>query len=114
MEAVPILAIAIILYSICEILKGTVLKNNEDMKAILPYTCAILGAIIAAVIYCFNPELIGATDILDAIVKGAISGLVATGGHQIFKQFSNLKALRAASNDVNEEASDEKEEDVQE
>ena len=112
MEVVPILAISIILYCLCEILKGTVLKNNEDFKAVLPYTCAILGAIFAVIVFCFNPDLIGAKNILDAIVEGAISGLVATGSHQLYKQFSSLMALRAKAV-TNEETPDEKEEETQ-
>lgn len=91
--ATPIVAIAIIMYILSEILKGTVFKNNADMKAVIPYFCALIGAVLAVVAYLVNPALIGCDNILDAIVKGAVSGLVATGANQAYKQFYNLLAV---------------------
>lgn len=91
--ATPIVAIAIIMYILSEILKGTVFKNNADMKAVIPYFCALIGAVLAVVAYLANPALIGCDNILDAIVKGAVSGLVATGANQAYKQFYNLLAV---------------------
>lgn len=93
-EYVPIFSIAIVLFALAEILKGTVLKNNSDLRAVIPYACAIIGAIAAAVMFAIDPSLInGASNIGDAVVSGAISGLVATGAHQIYKQFYNLVAV---------------------
>ena len=91
--ATPIVAIAIIMYILSEILKGTVFKNNADMKAVIPYFCALIGAVLAVVAYLVNPAFIGCDNILDAIVKGAVSGLVATGANQAYKQFYNLLAV---------------------
>lgn len=93
-EYVPIFSIAIVLFALAELLKGTVLKNNDDLRAVIPYACAIIGAVAAAVMFAIDPSLInGASNIGDAIVAGAISGLVATGAHQFYKQFYNLIAV---------------------
>ena len=106
MEMVPILAVAIILFCVAQILKGTVLKNNEDLKAVLPYFCAILGAVLAVIIFLVNPSLIGAKNILDAIVRGAVSGLLATGGHQLYHQFLKLMEIRKAEETATDENKD--------
>lgn len=101
----PIISIAIILYCLAEILKRTVLKSREDLRAVIPYVCAIIGAVGAAAMFAIDPELVdGASNIRDAIVSGAFSGLLATGANQVYKQFFNLFAIgKSITDEVNEE-----------
>lgn len=96
-DAAPIAGIAIMLYVLAEILKATVLKNNSDMKAIIPYFCAIIGAVAAVVIYVLDPTLLDVENVLGAVVAGAASGLIATGANQIYKQFVNLLAIASST-----------------
>lgn len=93
MEIAPVAGIAIVLYVLSEILKRTVFKNNTDMTALIPYICAILGAVGAVIIYVVDPTMIDVGNALDAVVAGAASGLIATGANQIYKQFYNLLAI---------------------
>lgn len=102
-EYTPIVGIAIVLYAVAEILKRSIFKNNADMKAAIPYVCVIIGAIAAAVIFVVNPSLVAANNILDATVMGVLSGLLATGAHQVYKQFYNLIAIaQSTKNEIDE------------
>ena len=105
MEYVPVVGIAVVLFVLAELLKRTVLKNNADMKAVLPFVCALIGAIAGVICFIIDPTMIpGAANALDAILAGAISGLVATGSHQIYKQFVNLVTIgKSTSEDIKEE-----------
>ena len=90
----PVLGIVVILYAVSEILKRTVFKNNADMKAVIPFFCAIVGGIAGAVMFAVDSSLItNATNIIDAVFIGALSGLLATGANQVYKQFLNLLAI---------------------
>ena len=108
MEYAPIAGIAIVLFVLAEIVKRTVLKNNDDMKAVLPYVCALLGAVAGVVCYVIDPTLIpGADNVLSAVVAGACSGLLATGAHQIYKQFTKLMLIgRSTTKEIEEEVAD--------
>lgn len=101
-EYMPVLGIAIVLFALAEILKRTALKNNDELKSVIPYFCAIVGAAAAAGLYAVDPSLInGANNILDAVISGAISGLLATGAHQLYKQFYKLIAIgRSTKQDI--------------
>ena len=104
-DAVPVLGITVILYAVSEILKRTALKNNADLKAIIPYFCAIVGAVAAAVMFAIDPSLLpDASNVLDAVVMGAASGLIATGANQVYKQFYNLIAIgKSTAEDIDKE-----------
>ena len=108
MEYVPVVSIAVVLFVFAELLKRTAMKNNADAKAVLPYICAILGAVIASVCFFIDPTMIpGATNILEALLAGAISGLVATGSHQIYKQAVKLITVaHSTSEDIKEEVTE--------
>lgn len=107
-EYTPVIGIAIVLFALSEILKRTVLKNNDDLKAVIPYFCAIVGAAAAAILYTVDTSYIsGASNILDAVVSGAISGLLATGAHQLYKQFYKLIAVgKSTKEDIDKEVSE--------
>lgn len=89
----PIVIIAFFIYIIAEILKATILKNRTDLKAILPYACAIIGAIAGGVLFYIDPTIVDQSSIQDSVLSGAISGLLATGANQIYKQFYNIIAI---------------------
>lgn len=89
----PIVIIAFFIYIVAEIVKATILKNRTDLKAILPYTCAIIGAIAGGVLFYIDPTIVDQSSIQDSVLSGAISGLLATGANQIYKQFYNIIAI---------------------
>ena len=92
-EVAPIGGIVIVLYALSEILKHTAFKNNSDMKAVLPYICAIVGAAVAGTMFAIDPTIIGTPSLMTALLSGGVSGLIATGAHQAYKQFYNIVAV---------------------
>lgn len=75
-------AITIICFLAAEIVKATPLDNKW-----LPVFCGILGGALGIVGMNVMPEF-PASDILTAVAVGIVSGLGATGAHQIYKQLS--------------------------
>ena len=75
-------AITIICFLAAEIVKATLLDNKW-----LPVFCGILGGVLGIVGMNVMPEF-PASDILTAVAVGIVSGLGATGAHQIYKQLS--------------------------
>ena len=75
-------AINIICYLVAEGIKATALDNKW-----LPVICGFLGGCLGVVAMFVMPDFPG-TDILTAIAIGIVSGLSATGCHQIGKQLS--------------------------
>lgn len=63
--------------------------NNETLTRFIPVICGILGAILGIVAFITLPEYIGAANWLCAVAIGIISGLSATGAHQVYKQIKN-------------------------
>lgn len=83
-------AIVIVCYILCEIAKKTFVKS-DNAKKMLPVICACLGIAAGVIIYIINPELLGSSNILDAITAGGLSGLAATGCNQIYKKVGKFK-----------------------
>lgn len=75
-------AITVICFLIAEAIKATPLDNKW-----LPVICGVLGGVLGVVAMHVMPDFPG-TDILTAIAIGIVSGLAATGAHQIGKQLS--------------------------
>lgn len=73
-------AITVICFLAAEAIKATKLDNKW-----LPVICGILGGILGVVGLYVMPEF-PANDIVTAIAVGIVSGLAATGAHQIYKQ----------------------------
>lgn len=73
-------AITVICFLAAEAVKATPLDNKW-----LPVICGILGGILGVVGMYVMPEF-PANDIVTAIAVGIVSGLAATGAHQIYKQ----------------------------
>ena len=78
--AIP--AITIICFLVAEAVKATALDNKW-----LPIICGVCGGILGVVALKVMPEF-PAVDILTAIAIGIVSGLAATGAHQVYKQLS--------------------------
>jgi hypothetical protein len=73
-------AITIICFLAAEAIKATPLDNKW-----LPVICGVLGGILGVVGWKYMNDF-PANDILTAIAVGIVSGLAATGAHQIYKQ----------------------------
>lgn len=76
-------AIVVICMLAAQAIKATPL--NEKW---LPVICGVLGAALGVVGWYVMPDF-PADDILTAIAVGIVSGLAATGTHQIYKQLSS-------------------------
>ena len=83
MESVTIWAITVICYLVAESIKATKLDNKW-----LPIICGSLGGALGVVAMYIVADF-PAHDILNAIAIGIVSGLAATGVHQIGKQLSD-------------------------
>ena len=73
-------AITVICFLAAQAIKATPLDNKW-----LPVICGVLGGILGAVGMHVMPDF-PADDILTAVAVGIVSGLAATGAHQIYKQ----------------------------
>ena len=79
---VSIPVITIIVFLIAEGVKTTPLDNR-----FIPIICGVCGGILGVVAKYVMPEF-PAVDILTAIAIGIVSGLAATGLHQVGKQLT--------------------------
>ena len=77
--------IAIICYILVALIRKTAIKNEW-----LPLISCGVGAGLALLGFYAVPSLITADVWYTAVVGGAVSGLAATGGNQIFKQAVKL------------------------
>lgn len=73
-------AITVIAYLIGEIVKATGLDNKW-----IPVICGVCGGALGVVGMMIMPEF-PATDYINAVAVGIVSGLAATGANQIVKQ----------------------------
>lgn len=78
--AIPV--ITVIVFLIAEAIKATPLDNKW-----LPVICGFFGGGLGVVAMYVMPEF-PAVDVLTAIAIGIVSGLAATGAHQVYKQLS--------------------------
>ena len=75
-------AITVICFLVAQCVKATPL--NEKW---LPCICGFLGGVLGPVALYVMPEF-PAGDVLSAIAIGIVSGLAATGAHQVYKQLT--------------------------
>ena len=73
-------AITVICFLAAEGIKATPLNNKW-----LPVICGVLGGILGVVGWKVMADF-PANDVLTSIAVGIVSGLAATGAHQIYKQ----------------------------
>ena len=78
--------ITVIVFLIAEAVKTTPLDNKW-----LPVICGFCGGLLGIVAMFIMPEF-PAKDYLTAAAVGIVSGLAATGVHQIYKQLSKPEA----------------------
>lgn len=81
-----VVAITIICY-----LVGLVCKSIPNIKnEIIPITVGVAGFILGIVAMYVAPELVPATNVIEAGAIGIVSGLASTGVNQIGKQVGKL------------------------
>lgn len=85
MGIVAIPVITVICYLIAEGIKCTSLDNKW-----LPVLCGVCGAALGVVALYVMPDF-PAVDVLTAVAIGIVSGLAATGAHQIGKQLTKTE-----------------------
>ena len=81
--AIPV--ITVICFLVAEAVKATRLDNKW-----LPIICGVFGGALGVVALYVMPDF-PAVDVLTAIAIGIVSGLAATGAHQIYKQLKEDK-----------------------
>ena len=59
----------------------------------IPTVCMVFGTILGIVAFLIKIPDFPANDILNAAAVGAVSGLAATGAHQIYKQLTKDKVV---------------------
>lgn len=79
---VSIPVITVICFLIAEAVKATALDNKW-----LPIICGACGGVLGVVALYVMPDF-PAADVLTAIAIGIVSGLAATGAHQVYKQLT--------------------------
>lgn len=82
--AVP--AIVIISWFIGYCVKA--LTTNPKIEKLIPIICGVSGIVLAVIIFFTIPGFIPADNWPTAIAIGIVSGLSATGTHQIYKQLT--------------------------
>ena len=80
MGVAGVAAISVIAYLIGEAVKISPLENRY-----IPLICGVSGAILGAAAMYTVPDF-PAEDMLNAVAIGIVSGLAATGAHQMAKQ----------------------------
>lgn len=77
-------AITVIVFIIAEGVKATPINNKW-----LPLICGGCGIVLGIVSYLIGVPDYPAQDIITAAAVGGVSGLAATGVHQVVKQFTD-------------------------
>lgn len=88
-EYVTVPCIALICWFIGYCIKT--LGQKDSVDRLIPCIVGFIGGVLGVVIFHFNPELIPANDIWNAICIGIASGFAATGIDQIYKQLIKKK-----------------------
>lgn len=78
--AIPV--ITVICFLVAEAVKATPLDNKW-----LPIICGVVGGILGVVAMYVMTEF-PSNDVLTSIAIGIVSGLAATGAHQVYKQLT--------------------------
>lgn len=65
--------------------------GNEVLNKFIPFLCGLFGGILSVIAFKTIPNFIPADNWLMALYVGIGSGLMATGAHQVYKQFSEAK-----------------------
>lgn len=88
MEVVSVPVIVALVYGLMEIYK--VIFKTEKAKNIIPIISGVLGAVLGVVAFFVVPAVVPADNAFLSAFIGLISGLTATGSHQLVKQLVDL------------------------
>lgn len=88
MEVVSVPVIVALVYGLMEVYKA--IFKTEKAKSIIPLVAGVLGAVLGVVAFFVVPTLVPADNAFVSAFFGLISGLTATGSHQIVKQLVDL------------------------
>ena len=80
-------AITVVCLLAAQVVKSIWLVEDEQRR-IIPVLCGALGGVLGVVAWITGVPEFPAGDWLSAAAVGIVSGLAATGGHQMFKQLS--------------------------
>lgn len=78
---------ALLVYTVIDFYKLSIPGAGTIWHRLIPILSLALGGIIGLGLYFLVPEIVMSPTTGSAIVKGAISGLGATGCNQVIKQF---------------------------
>lgn len=85
---IPIL---VIVYLLMEMVKNFIFKDKNDKRRnTIPMIALVTGAIISIGIFYIWPDVSSSVNVLNAFTSGAISGVAATGGNQIYKRATDF------------------------
>ena len=82
-------AIVIVCYLLAEAIK-IIFNKSEKVKALLPILIAFVGGLTGMLIFGTSPEIMNASNLVEAFIIGIFSGLSSTGSNQIYKQLKSL------------------------
>ncbi|MEG1499517.1 MAG: phage holin family protein [Clostridia bacterium] len=91
MELLSVPIIATLVFSIIEMIKLP-FKSKPLFLNFVPLISGFLGAGFGVIMYYFVPSLIQTANVFTAIIVGMLSGLSATGSHQLVKQIKKTSA----------------------
>ena len=115
MEIICVPIIVSITYIFIEIYKRLFAKGREKWLAVIPIISLILGGVLGIAIFYVEPSIIVANTWYYALIVGAVSGLSATGGNQIFKQLKKIgievKGTEAGKEKTEESVEEKKDDD---
>ncbi|MEG1711009.1 MAG: phage holin family protein [Clostridia bacterium] len=90
MEMLSVPIIATLVLALLEIIKVP-FKDKPKFNNFIPLIAGVLGILLGIVAFYAAPTLIPTTNIFHAILVGFLSGLSATGSHQLVKQIFDSK-----------------------
>lgn len=85
MEMLSVPIIATIVFSLVQLIK-VICKNCTKFSAFIPLISGVLGGVLGVVAFFTVPTLIPTANIFHAFIVGLLSGLSATGSHQLVTQ----------------------------
>lgn len=90
LEIICVPVIVSLVFSLMELYKKFIAKENEKLIRIIPIIACAVGIIAGITCFYVFPTIIVATNVGTAILVGGASGLSATGCNQIFKQLAKF------------------------
>jgi hypothetical protein len=84
-QIVSVPVITSLVYGAMQLYKYTV-NGNEKCVRLIPVISVVLGAALGVTAFYAVRQIIAADNVLNAVLIGGVSGLAATGSHQLAKQ----------------------------